>query len=90
MAVSLDPKADWTTSAEHAISALAIGYRRTGATFTADDLHEITGKPDNSHWTGQAFTSAQRRGEIVKTGAYVPSLRRTRKGSILAVWRAAQ
>lgn len=87
--LSVDPRADWMRDAEHAISALVTGYHRTGQTFTADDLRGIVGQPDDIHWPGTAFKVAHARGEIEPTGQYVRSTRRARKGSILAVWKAA-
>ncbi len=87
--ISIDPKADWMTDADHAIASLSSRYLRTGQTFTADDVYQIAGEPDDNHWPGAAFRAARARGEIVKTHAYVQSKRRGRRGSTIAVWRAA-
>lgn len=89
MAISVDPKSAWMEDAHTAISALATRSLRTGATFTADDLYTMIGQPDHSNWSGTAFTAAKRRGDIEPTGDYVKSQRRARRGSVIAVWRAA-
>lgn len=87
--LSVDPRADWMRDADYAISSLVTAYHRTGKTFTADDLRAIVGQPDDIHWPGAAFKLAHARREIAPTGQYVRSTRRARKGSILAVWKAA-
>lgn len=87
--LSVDPKAEWLTKAAIAITDLAARYHSTGQTFTADDVYLLAGEPDNQHWPGAAFLAAKGRGEIVKTHAYTQSTRRGRRGSTIAVWRAA-
>lgn len=87
--LSLDPFGEYMTEANHRIAVLITRYHRDGRTFTADDVHDVTGDPDDSSWPGTVFRAARARGEIVKTHAYVPSRRKGRKGSIIAVWRPA-
>lgn len=93
MAITLDAKADWMTDAELVLLGLCVQSRRAGSTFTADDFDERMKQmgmtPEDSRWPGLAFTAARTRGDIERTGEYIRSKRRGRKGSVLAVWRAA-
>ena len=83
-----DAKHRWMTDAEHGIAALATRSRRTGQTFTSDDLREITGAPAHGSWFGSAFAAAKQRGEI-EVVAFRAARSSSRNGGVLRVWRAA-
>ena len=84
-----DAKAAWLTDAEHAISALAVRYHRTGRTFTADDVRATIGAPDHPNWWGVAFAAAKQRGDI-EAVAFSAARAKSRNGGSLKIWRAAR
>lgn len=84
-----DAKYRWMADAEHGIAALATRSRRTGQTFTSDDLREITGPPEHGSWFGSAFAAAKQRGEI-EVVAFRAARSSSRNGGVLRVWSAAR
>jgi hypothetical protein len=79
----------WRGRALDAIRDLAA----TGVPFTADDVIAVTGLPDvgsnRNNAVGSVFTTAARRGWIVKTGHYRASRRVLSHARVIAVWVGA-
>jgi hypothetical protein len=68
----------------------------SGENFTADDLLERVGHPDDAHGAngrnnavGSLFRSARAEGLIESTGTIVKSRQPERKGGMVQVWRGA-
>jgi hypothetical protein len=76
----------WGRDAEAAIRQLAA----SGVPFTADDLIRLVGLPswgvNRNNAVGALFTSAAKRGLIVRTGHYRKSRRALSHGRMIAVW----
>lgn len=84
-----DDKHRWLIDADHAISALAVRYHRTGQTFTADNVRESIGAPDHPNWWGVAFAAAKQRG-LIEAVAFGAARAKSRNGGSLKIWRAAR
>lgn len=84
-----DDKYRWLIDAEHAISAFAVRYHRTGQTFTADDVRAAIGAPDHGNWFGIAFAKAKNQG-LIEAVAFGAARAKSRNGGSLKIWRAAQ
>lgn len=72
---------DWRTRAEQAIAQLAA----TEPWFTATNVRELVGEPDNPNRWGALFRNASRAGVIRGTG-YLASGRKSRHQAPVRVW----
>jgi hypothetical protein len=77
----------WTSEAHAALRALVADGRTT----SADDLYKVDGlgRPENPNAVGALFREAHRVGDIERIG-YMPSVRASRHGAVVAIWRAAR
>lgn len=73
----------WRAAVDDAILTLAV----TGGEFTAEDVRAIAGDPpDHPNALGARFSSAAKRGEIVRVGFRIAT-RASRHSHPIAVWR---
>jgi hypothetical protein len=79
----------WRDGAERAITKLA----RERQPFTSELVTALAGLPqggvrmNRNNAVGALMAAMAKRGVIVKTGRYVPSVRRSSHGAMLAEWR---
>lgn len=84
---------DWSEEAKETFRKLA----STGGDYTADDLIDLVGHPDDTHEAngtnssiGSIFAWGHQQGLAEPTGRYVKSRQPRRKGGVIAVWRGTQ
>ena len=77
-----ESKSEWFEDARHMIRQLAF----VQDIITADDLRKVLRPAPNPHWTGLAFTQAQKAGDI-EWVRYVRSNNKTRRGGSVSEWR---
>jgi len=78
----------WRAEAESARDALIAASRRSGRTFSSNDIREIAGAPDRPNAFGSLFSGPSRAGEIYVVG-HEPARSPGARARWVAVWRAA-
>lgn len=74
--------ATWSARAKAHVVLLPVG-----TAFTADDLTEAVGMPDEPNRVGAIFTAWQAQGIIERTQSHATSLRPGSKGAKVSVWQ---